>query len=502
MGQTTRHSLTVLAAAALLGIVGETVRAVPLGINVLIWTVSLVAAAAALARRLQISLTGEGRWFVAPLLFFAAAFAWRDSPTLQVMNGLAVLLTLSLAGLYSRAGQVRAAGLLDFLMGALMIGVHAGVGLFHALFEEIQWKEIPRGRWSETALGIARGALIALPLLLLFGSLFMAADPVFERLIHRVFDWDVEQILTRGFGLWCCFMVAAGMLQAALVTRPWWAPRELKTDGTVGMTEVGTALGMLNVLFLMFVAVQFSYFFGGDARVQLTPGLTYADYARRGFFELVTVAALILPVLLSAHWLVQKELGWQRRTFGTLAGGIVGLLFVIMASALHRMAIYYQAYGLTELRLYTTVFMLWLAIVFLWFAITVLRSRRERFAIGAMMAALAVVALLNRLNPDAFIVNANVARIGSEKLIDVSYITSLSADAVPGLVEARPSLTEAQRADVGREVLARWSEGTDDWRTWNWSRWQARQTIAERAAVLQARRSSLGPPNPTAEGQE
>ena len=59
-----------------------------------------------------------------------------------------------------------------------------------------------------------------------------------------------------------------------------------------------------------------------------------------------------------------------------------------MGSGLHRMRLYQGAYGLTELRLYTMAFMLWLGVVFGWFAWTVLRGHRERFAWGALTTAL------------------------------------------------------------------------------------------------------------------
>ncbi len=69
------------------------------------------------------------------------------------------------------------------------------------------------------------------------------------------------------------------------------------------MVEVTIILGLLDVLFLGFVAVQGSYLFGGDRLIASQADLSYADYARRGFFQLVAVAGLSLPVLL---WLARN----------------------------------------------------------------------------------------------------------------------------------------------------------------------------------------------------
>ena len=61
-------------------------------------------------------------------------------------------------------------------------------------------------------------------------------------------------------------------------------------------------LVVVDLLFLAFVLVQFRYLFGGAELVRGLTGMSYADYARRGFFELVAVAALSLPLLLLADW--------------------------------------------------------------------------------------------------------------------------------------------------------------------------------------------------------
>ena len=125
---------------------------------------------------------------------------------------------------------------------------------------------------------------------------------------------------------------------------------------SLGIVEVGTVLGLLGLLFLAFVAVQVRYLFGGAERVVSTAGMTYAEYARRGFFELVTVTAIALPTLLLAHWLLRADDRRGERTFGILAGTLVALLFVVMASALQRMYLYVDEYGLTQLRFYVTAF--------------------------------------------------------------------------------------------------------------------------------------------------
>jgi hypothetical protein len=215
--------------------------------------------------------------------------------------------------------------------------------------------------------------------------------------------------------------------------------------------ETNIAIALVDILFAGFVAVQLRYFFGGAALVEVAPHLTYADYARRGFFELVAVAAIVIPTLLAAEWLIEAG---GKKMFRILALAQVLLVFVILVSAYRRMQLYVDNFGLTQLRLYTTAFLFLLAALLAWFAATVLTGRRERFFIGAVASGLIVVFVLHAINPDALIVRTNVAH---KRALDLQYLTFLSADADPELVAAHLPCTRRRRV-------------TGDWRSWNYAR--------------------------------
>jgi hypothetical protein len=190
---------------------------------------------------------------------------------------------------------------------------------------------------------------------------------------------------------------------------------------------------------------------------------------------------LVLPLLLGSHWLLPKDDQRAIRVFRGLAGGQIALLFVIMASAIYRMRLYQLSCGLTELRVYTMAFMGWLALVFCWFGWTVLRGRRERFAFGAIVAGLALIAFLHVINPDDLIVRTNMQRARAGQTFDATYTASLSADSIPALAVGLPQLSEHDRAAVRQRLLERREEfASHGWRTWNWSRmraWQTCQTV-------------------------
>jgi two-component system sensor histidine kinase BaeS len=146
------------------------------------------------------------------------------------------------------------------------------------------------------------------------------------------------------------------------------------------------------------------------------------------------------------------------------------------------MQLYQDAYGLTELRLYVSVFMGWVTFVLLWLGATVLRGRRQHFAIGALASALLCAAGLNAVNPQALVVRTNVERAVSGRAYDSAYAGSLSADAVPTLVRLMPRLAPADRCVLG-ERLSRWTnepvadQPVPDWRVWNYGEWRARNAV-------------------------
>lgn len=493
MDDRTSLALATFGAALVLGSLGDMLlRATPWGLNAFLWTLALVATIVALARLWSVGMAGEGRWFLPVTGLFAAGVMWRDSPTLAFLDVTAALIALSLAAVWGRSGFVRLRGLSEYVIGGLYTGAASAAGPLAATVRDVRWAEVARERRRGQVLEVARGVTIATPLLFVFGALFVAADAVFENFVIEVFDIDLVEIFGHLFLIGFFAWTSAGLLWLFLLSRgPEGFSFRRPNAISLGVVEVGIALGLLDLLFASFVFVQVRYLFGGAETVVASAGLTYAEYARRGFFELVTVTALALPVLLLAHWFLRGEDRTHRRVFAALAGTMVALLFVVVASALYRMRLYTGEFGLTELRFYTTAFMFWISAVLLWVLPTVLRDRRDRFAFGALATGFAAILVINAINPDALIARTNVARLEEGKRFDAYYLTTLSADAAPVLSESLPEIgdrrifPEYERTmpsgeekivtgpTLEEELLGAWKTERTDWRTWNLSRWRA-----------------------------
>jgi hypothetical protein len=491
MNARTKLGLGVLVAGLAMGGLGDALlRKGPWGLNLFLWIAALVLSVLALAAWGGVRLGGGGRWLFIPALLFAVAFLWRDSKMLNFLSFVALATAMALAAFRAREGRLRIAGILEYVLGMFLSGIMALIGIPLLAFNDIQWKEIGSEGSMPRTMAAARGVLFAIPALIIFGSLFMEADAVFENLVKRVFYIDpltlASHMLLAAFFAW----VSAGYLRGLLVeTKVPVTALERPQFLGVGIIEIGVVLGAINLLFLSFVIVQFRYLFGGHELVQATTGLTYAQYARRGFFELVTVAALVLPLLLGVHWLLRRENPVHERAFRALAIVQIALLFVIMASAAQRMRLYQSEYGLTELRLYTLAFIGWLAVVFLWFAATVLRGQRDRFVFGAMVAGFLAIGALQLANPDALIVRTNLARVDEGRSFDAKYAAHRSADALPALIAGLSRLSTEGQCTVAGIVLHRWfPPPSADWRTWNLARSQAWKVVEENLPTLHTAR--------------
>ena len=478
MSRDSRVALALAAVAVALGLLGDVLfHGHPLGLNVLLFALCFVAALALLLRVGRAPLHQGRRWMAAPLLVFSAAFVWHDSPLLTAANLVALAGAVSLGALRRTQTSPTRAGVGEYAAALASAGAGTFAGAVHLLHREVPWQEAERVLRGRRSASIGRGLALGAPLVALFGGLFIAADAVFKNLVTSAVP-NLSRVWPHLFFAAALGWAAAGLLRDLIAAKD--DRRVLPADSllarrlSLGATEVAVALGALVLLFAAFVAVEARYLFGGSALVQARVHLTYAEYARHGFFELVAVSLLVLPVILAANAVVRDRVQLVRRLSATL----VALELVVADSALQRLRLYQEQFGLTELRLYATGIVVWLAFVFLWLAATTLRGRR-RFAVGALVLGFAATAALNVVNPDAVIARTNLSR----PQVDAAYLGGLSDDAVPALLTRLPSLRQPLRVDLARLLLARAQSGHGVL-DWNRSRAHARTLLAERRREL------------------
>lgn len=337
------------------------------------------------------------------------------------------------------------------------------------------------GRGGGTVLRrIPTVVVICVPVVGVLAILLGTADPVFGHLLTaQVQRVDVVSLPVHVFEIGVGAVAFAAL--AARARRPvTLGPLETTID--LGPTSAGGTwvplLICVDLLFAAFVAVQFAYFFGGRTRVLTQQGLTFAQYARTGFWQLVA-AAMITGGVIAFAWMAGGREHSRLAAFRWLAGALVILDLVVLASAFRRLTLYEDTFGWTWRRLAVHATILAVGALLLCALAAVIRGRVTWLPTAAVAVAVVTLIGFSAVNPDAFIAERNLERFQHTGDLDVWELRNLSADAAPVLARALPTLDPCARAQVSAlfaETAA--DTGRVGWASWNLGRERAADAVA------------------------
>jgi hypothetical protein len=405
----------------------------------------------------------QSRGLIGATAVFGGFLAVRTSPWLVPLDVLVVGGLLVLGASLARSGSI-----LDLSVSALLArAAHAvvhGVAAPAFALRGLPWVRSRTGvEQGSTWPAVLRGLSLAVPLLVVLGVLLASSDVLFAHLFDFLpeVDQTVAHVVLVGLGAWGM----AALLRVAAATPPVSVPQRIPLLGALEATIV---LASVIVLFAGFAVTQVVALAGGGHHVVETAGLTYAEYARSGFFQLVAVAAIALAVLLTVDAFTGSPAGRTRRRLVLLSEVVIALTLVVVVSALRRLDLYENAYGLTMLRLYAGVFVGWIGVSLVLLGAWILRARhRAWFPAAAVAAGLAAVLALNVVNPEAVVVRRNVALAQQTGRFDSTYLSWLSDDAVPEMVRTLPRLSAPLQAIFVDEICSRPPRTTKGWAAWN-----------------------------------
>ena len=478
----------------------------PLGINFFILVTLCLGTGILLLHWEGLRLSPRAGLLLLPIAFLAAMTFIRLEPMTVFLSIVMVIFLMGVFDMTYLNGEWIRYSVLDYALGYLrLFGSMIARPLGFAA-ETRREQLTPGEKRTMRVWPYVRGVVIALPVIAIFASLLSSADPIFAKQFEKFIDlfkidnlpeyiFRLVYILALAYLLAGTFLHAAQKSDEKLEEKTWVTP-------FLGFTESTIVLGSVVILFIAFVIVQFQYFFGGQANISIE-GYTYSEYARKGFGELIAVAFFSLLLLLGLGAITRREIEAQRRVFSSLGVGLVGLLIVMLIAAFQRLVLYEAAYGFSQLRTYTHVFMIWLGVLLV--AVVVLEVLRRERSVGLAMiiAALGCIVSLNILNVDAFIVKQNIQReirSTTDKTfaqgradLDAQYFVDLSDDSIPPLVEAfhSKSVPVSVKEKIGAALACKLyergqGESKTPWQGFHFSRWNAGTAFKQLSKELKA----------------
>ncbi|MEW6181177.1 MAG: DUF4173 domain-containing protein [Chloroflexota bacterium] len=470
----------------------------PIGISFPIWSLLAISGAVFLTYRQGSRPAGANILLAAVILALAALVFLRAEPLTRVLAGLLVLAALMLWAATLRSGYWLHYTLWDTLR-AFAVLVFAALTRPFSL--SAQNGEQPSERqspsFSKQGWAVLRGILLALPVMGVLALLLASADLVFAERLESVLDAlrldKLPETLFRLFYVGVLTFIFCGVLLHAVLpaheVKP--SPKESRLlSPFLGWTESSIISGSVNALFLFFVILQFRYLFGGQANIH-EAGFTYAEYARRGFGELVWVAIITLSLIWALHTIGRRETPARQRGFVILNALLVVQVLVILVSAYQRLMLYEQAYGFTRLRTYTHLFIPWLGLLLLAVLGFLFSNQMRRMGLALILFAGGFGLLLGLWNVDGWVARQNIQRAMHGEELDGDYLQTLSADAVPDLI--RLAQQQDLPAPARQEILiglacraARSNPPQPAWQSFNLSEARAEQWMSDSSALWSA----------------
>lgn len=450
-----------------------------LALNLSVWTAVLAALSIWVARWQAGTVTREGVTLLTLAVAFALSFTLRAAPDLlAALNALALMLALLLGTAALRFPGLHGRSVAGLLGTAFTGGLRLMYGPL-VLLERFPWPRSrpavhgPLARWGV-------GALLTLPVLLVFGSLLASADEHFAQVLSGLTRWDPGALTGQAFSVAFWVALSGGLIYpAVLALRPTVFPERTLNVARLGLVETGLPLAALAALFIVFLLTQLPYVLSGGA---LPDGVTFAGYIREGFGQLMTVAFLTLALLLSAHALTRADVR-AGQPYRLLNLAVLLPLALVIASAANRWQLYTLAYGLSEIRVLGAAFLVWVVLALGWLAWLLWRGELRRFAYPALLMGFVTLLGTTVMDPGALIARVNIERqlagVTNDlrrvpQQVSARELLNLGAGAVPVLVAhldrvtrpCPPATCAESRQRVIDELHDRY-DATRPWRAWN-----------------------------------
>ena len=421
-------------------------------------------------------------------LAFAVSFSVTGSNVFFVVNALFVLsgvIYMEFMQLRRREG-FRSIGDLCYTLFVLTFGrIHYAV---YALFHSQTPDGIIRKRKTS---GVFLGIVIAVPFLIIIIPLLILSDAAFENLLSGITISTVIEIVVSVFFGILVFTLLFGRALCAPHNEPKMIERQ--NGNGIDPVIVVTFLSMISAIYVVYLVSQLAYFFNAFAGL-LPKGYSVAEYARRGFFEMTVICAINLLIVFLANLLCRKNNEKTPGAVQILSLFLCVFSLILAATVLSKIGLYIHSFGMTRMRILTSLFTILLIVVFISVAIRLFRKNVPYMKI-ALVAASVLLLLATYADTDRLVVSYNIHAYqnGTLSSIDMKTIEELhSHTVVPYVFE----LIDDENSEVSKEAKDILSENADrifritasetpaiverwntDWRAWNYTENEAAKLL-------------------------
>jgi hypothetical protein len=468
----------VLAFAAMVGVAGDyLLRGGEWRLGFAVWIATICVCAAMLGPRLP----GERSLLLAGTALAPFGLVWRDAPMVYSIDMLSLLCIGALTIWHGSGRRIGELSIVEAARAGILSALNTAGGAAVLLRASgPPFSTEPTAQSRRRALVI--GCVLAVPPFVVVAALLASSDQVFSGMLERLASTMAVDGLRHLIVAVVLAWMATGWLRAASGDAVGASLLMVRRPG-LPFPMVAVALYALIALLLLFVATQARVLFGGAEFLRVTEGLTVANYARDGFFQLVMAAGVVLGTLVIAEWLLAADDARDRRRYRVAGAILLALVTVLLVSATVRIWLYVDEFGLSIDRALASAAVVWVLAVLVVFAATTLRGRPERFAPVTLYCTIGWVVGLNLINPEARVVNVNMSRAARGLAFDAKYHAQLSADALPALLRGahRLSLADCQKLEM--ELHEAWRirllADAHDWRRWNVPRHALQERLSE-----------------------
>ena len=321
------------------------------------------------------------------------------------------------------------------------------------------------------------GILITIPFLIIIIPILMSSDMVFKEISFDLLSnikitWDI-------FFRICFCLVCSSYLYVFWIddkfdiSKPIQGEEKEESIMSQFYISIQTFLVIINIIYGLFVYVQIKYLFINNGSLPF--GITYSQYAREGFFQLIVIVGINVLLILITEF-INKD----KKIFIRILEVLTLLMtFIMSISAYYRMILYQQHAGYTRLRLLVFIFLIFIGILIIFMGAYLVTYKK--ILINVIFAYIVIFYVgVNWFNFDGFIAKKNIERYNATGKIDEAYLFALSSDAYEDIMEYVLNRDTINKKRVDNLQKSYQIEEDKDFRKYNYSKSKASKLYNEK----------------------